>query len=83
MTSTAHPTGSSSDTDADQQPAKHVHHGRTPAAWAGTMITSLAFLVGAIGLVLNNWPVFWVAVGLIVVALLVTIILQKTGHGAA
>ena len=61
---------------------KHVHHGRTPAAWTGTIITSIAFVIGAIGLVIGNWMVFWVAVALIVVGLIVTIVLRKMGHGA-
>ena len=70
-------TGQQSD-----RPVKNVHHGRTPAAWAGTVITLVAFIVGAIGLVLGNWLIFWVAAGLIVVALIVTLVLRKMGYGA-
>ncbi len=63
----------------DQQ----VHHGKTPAAWAGAMISLVAFFVGGIGLILGPiWPVFWVGVGMIVVALIVTRILQVMGLGA-
>ena len=63
-------------------PVKHVHHGRTTAAWAGTLIALVAFLVGGLALVFQNWPIFWVGVGLLVVSLIVTKVLQVTGHGA-
>lgn len=61
---------------------KHVHHGRTLAAWVGTIVTSIAFVIGAIALVIGNWPLFWVAVVLIVLALIATVVLRKMGHGA-
>ena len=49
---------------AEQQtsrPARHVHHGRTAAAWAGTTIALVAFLLGGIALVVGNWVLFWAA----------------------
>lgn len=61
---------------------KHVHHGRTAASWAGSAIALVGFAVAAIGLLTWNWTVFWVAVGLIAVALIVTIVLRKMGMGA-
>lgn len=61
---------------------KHVHHGRTPAAWAGSMIALVGFIVGSVGLVMRSWPVFWAAAALIVLALIVAAILHKTGRGA-
>jgi fatty acid desaturase len=63
---------------------KHVHHGRTVAAWTGSLIALVAFIVGAIALVIpgQSWPMFWVAVGLSVVAIVVTVILQRMGYGA-
>ena len=63
-------------------PVKHVHHGRTPAAWAGSMIAMAAFILGGIALIVQNWPMFWTAVALLVVALVVTKVLQATGRGA-
>ena len=73
-----------------QQPAhyhvnkagKHVHHGRTPAAWAGTMIALVAFVVGGPALIFQWWAVFWICCALLVVALIVTVVLQKMGFGA-
>jgi fatty acid desaturase len=61
---------------------KHVHHGRTVAAWTGSVIGLVAFIVGAIAVVLQYWPIFWGAVGLAVVALIVTVVLQRIGYGA-
>ena len=79
MTSTSQQPARST---GDARPAKHVHHGRTPAAWAGSAIALLAFIVGAIGIVVGNMVVFWIAVGMIVVALIVTQVLRKLGYGA-
>jgi cytosine/uracil/thiamine/allantoin permease len=63
---------------------KHVHHGRTLAAWVGSVIALVAFILGAIALVIpgRNWPLFWVAVGVAVVAIIVTVVLQRMGYGA-
>jgi hypothetical protein len=64
-------------------PGKHVHHGRTAAAWAGTLIALVAFIIGGLAVVFQNWPLFWIGgVGLLIVSLIVTKVLQVTGHGA-
>jgi fatty acid desaturase len=64
-------------------PHKHVHHGRTVAAWVGTVLGLAAFILGGLGLVMGpNWVMFWIAVALLVVALIATVVLQKLGHGA-
>ncbi|MFP5281834.1 MAG: HGxxPAAW family protein [Actinomycetes bacterium] len=62
---------------------KHVHHGKTPAAWVGSMVALVAFLIGGIALVIGpNWVLFWIAVGLVVVGLIATKVLQRMGYGA-
>ena len=61
---------------------KHVHHGRTLAAWTGAGVSLLAFILGGIAVVVPIWPLFWVSVGLIVVALIATVVLQRMGYGA-
>jgi fatty acid desaturase len=61
---------------------KHVHHGRTLAAWVGSVIGLIAFVVGGIAVVIQNWPLFWACVGLAAVALIVTVVLQRLGYGA-
>ena len=67
--------------DSDN-PVKHVHHGRTLAAWTGTTIAMVAFIVGGIAVIIQNWTLFWASVALIVVALIATKVLQVMGHGA-
>ena|SRR5215218_3179825 len=61
---------------------KHVHHGRTVAAWTGSMIAMVAFIVGGIAVVIQVWSLFWVSVALAVVAIIVTVVLQRMGYGA-
>ncbi len=61
---------------------KHVHHGRTLAAWVGATIGLVAFIIGAIAVVMKYWPLFWGAVVLAVVALIATVVLQRMGYGA-
>jgi hypothetical protein len=64
------------------KPAKHVHHGRTVAAWVGTTVAMVAVIVGGIAVVIQNWPLFWASVGLLVVGLIATKVLQVMGYGA-
>jgi fatty acid desaturase len=61
---------------------KHIHHGRTLAAWVGSGLGMVAFVVGGIAVVIQNWPLFWGCVGLAAVALIVTVVLQRMGYGA-
>jgi hypothetical protein len=63
-------------------PARHVHHGRTLAAWIGTTIAMVAFILGGIAVVIQNWTLFWASAALLVVALIATKVLQVMGHGA-
>ena len=61
---------------------KHIHHGRTLAAWVGSGLGMLAFVIGGIAVVLKIWPLFWACVGLAAVALIVTVVLRRMGYGA-
>lgn len=42
-------------------------HGSSVAAWAAVVIIIVAFIVGGIAIVLANWTMFWVCVGVVVV----------------
>lgn len=59
-----------------------AHHGNTPAAWTGVMIILAGFVVGAIGMVADNWTMFWVGVVLLPAGAIVGKIMQKLGMGA-
>jgi hypothetical protein len=64
------------------KPSKQVHHGRTLAAWIGTTIALVAFILGGIAVVIQNWPLFWISAGLLVLGLIATKVLQAMGYGA-
>ena len=64
------------------KPSKHVLHGRTLAAWVGTTIALVAFILGGIAVVVQNWPLFWISAGLLVLGLIATKVLQVMGYGA-
>jgi uncharacterized protein DUF6704 len=59
-----------------------AHHGNTPAAWTGVIIILVGFVVGAIGLVVSSWVVFWIGVALCPIGIIVGKVLQLMGHGA-
>jgi hypothetical protein len=59
-----------------------AHHGNTPAAWTGVMIVLVGFIVGGIGLVIDNMPVFWVGVALVPAGIILGKIMSKMGMGS-
>jgi hypothetical protein len=59
-----------------------AHHGNTPAAWTGVMIILVGFVVGGIGMVIDQWMLFWVGVALVPAGAIVGKIMQKMGLGA-
>jgi hypothetical protein len=58
-----------------------AHHGNTPAAWTAVCVALVAFLVGAVGLVVGSWVTFWVGVALLAVAAAVGKVMQAMGMG--
>ena len=59
-----------------------AHHGNTPAAWTGVTLILVGFVVGGLGLILDNWLVFWIGVALVPVAMIIGKIMQRMGMGA-
>lgn len=59
-----------------------AHHGNTPAAWTGVMIILVGFVVGGIGLVVDNMTLFWVGLVLLPAGAIVGKIMQMMGLGA-
>lgn len=59
-----------------------AHHGNTPAAWTGVVLILVAFTVGGLGLVLDNWLVFWIGVALAPIGMIVGKVMQTMGMGA-
>ena len=59
-----------------------AHHGQTPAAWTGVTIALVAFLVGAIGMVAEIWPLFYVGLVLLLLSPVVGGVMSRMGMGA-
>jgi hypothetical protein len=66
----------------DGKEAKHVHHGRTPAAWTGSIMALVGFLLGGIALLGPNWTLFTIAAVICALALVATAVMQRMGYGA-
>jgi hypothetical protein len=63
---------------------KHVHHGRTPAAWTGVTFAMLGFLLGGFAMVDGpNWVLFWIAAALVAIGVIAAKVMQALGHGAS
>lgn len=56
-------------------------HGSTPAAWTTVVIVILAFTVSTLALILGNWPLFWVGVGMVVLGGIVGKVMAMMGLG--
>jgi hypothetical protein len=56
-------------------------HGNTLAAWTGVAIVLLGFIVGGLGLVLENMPLFFAGVALGPVGGIVGYVMGKMGMG--
>jgi hypothetical protein len=59
------------------------NHGNTPAAWTAVVVALAGFVVGGIGLILDNWVMFWIGVALVPLALGVFGVLTKIGYGTS
>ena len=57
-------------------------HGSTPAAWTGVLIVLVGFVIGGVGLVIENMLVFWVGVACAPLGALVGYAMGKMGLGA-
>ncbi len=57
------------------------NHGATPAAWTAVVVCLVGFCVGAVGLVVQNWSVFWVGIAVIAFSAIVGKVMQAMGLG--
>jgi len=58
-----------------------ANHGSTPAAWTAVVVCLLAMCVMAAGLVLDNWPMFWVGVVVMLLSPVLAKVMQAMGSG--
>ena len=62
--------------------AEHEDHGNTPAAWTAVTIMMIAFVVGAIAVLVANWVLFWIGgVGLFIAGGVVGKVMSMMGMG--
>ncbi|MBD8077669.1 hypothetical protein IF651_01160 [Cellulosimicrobium arenosum] len=61
--------------------APPTNHGDTVAAWTAMTGVMIGALVGAIAFVVAAVWLFWVGIGIIVLALLVGVVLRNMGYG--
>jgi len=59
----------------------HDDHGSTPAAWTTVVLVTIAFILGTLGVMLANWVMFWVAVGILVLGAVVGNVMAMAGLG--
>lgn len=59
----------------------HDPEGKSVAAWTGTTVVLLGFLLGAIALPMNLPPLFWVGVVLVVLGGVLGYVLTSMGYG--
>lgn len=62
--------------------ADHDDHGSTPAAWTAVTIIMVAFVVGGVGVLIAQPWLFWAALVLVVVGIVVGKVMQMMGMGA-
>lgn len=67
---------------------KPVHHGRTPAAWTGSMLALVGFIVLCAGFVFGpsgipslNMPLIYVGAALLIIAPIVGGLMNRLGFG--
>jgi len=53
------------------------NHGQTPAAWTGTFLIIAASVVSTVGLVRNDWQMFWIGIGIAFLGGFIWIVWEK------
>ena len=56
-------------------------HGSTPAAWTLVVLITLGFTVSTVALVIGQWPIFWVGVGIVALGAIVGGVMKAAGLG--
>lgn len=65
-----------------ERTSKFYHHGRSPAAWTGSVIAAIGFLLAAIGAVAGpSWPLAIAGGAIVLIGLLATMVMKAMGFG--
>lgn len=61
---------------------QYYHHGRSPAAWTGSIMCSIGFVIASIGGVMGpSWLLVIIGVAVILLGGLVTMVMKAMGLG--
>lgn len=61
---------------------EYYHHGRSPAAWTGSVIGAVGFTIASVAAIIGpNWTLLIVGAAVIVLAALVTMVMKAMGYG--
>lgn len=64
------------------KPVRYYHHGRSPAAWTGVILSGLGFIAACLGSVLGpNWLLVSIGAGLVLLGMIAGGILKAAGYG--
>lgn len=53
------------------------NHGQTPAAWTGTFVIISASIIATVGLIADDWNMFWAGIALTFVGGIIWIVWEK------
>ncbi len=61
---------------------QYYHHGRSPAAWVGSIVSSVGFVIAAIGSVLGPmWLLIIIGTAIILLGGVATMVMKAMGKG--
>jgi hypothetical protein len=61
--------------------AAHDDHGHSVAAWTLSGLLMLSSIVATLGVIIQNWPMFWIGIALIPAAGIAGKVLALMGFG--
>ncbi len=53
------------------------NHGQTPAAWTGVFLIIAASVISTVGLVRDDWQMFWIGIGITFLGGIIWIVWEK------
>lgn len=61
---------------------QYYHHGRSPAAWTGSIAASVGFVIAAIGGVMGpSWLIVIIGAAIILLSGIITMVMKAMGLG--
>ena len=65
-----------------ERPRREYHHGQSPAAWAGVILSGIGFLIGTVAFMMGpNMTLIWIAAAFIALGVIAAGVLRGMGSG--